>query len=165
MGAQISSDGKERTVLARLIDPNGLLIEQTEGWESGTLTQAANEIANMHSDEKQLSANPQKVSQLAINVGSDPAGDFLTEEETRGAVELPIESIVDTRMSMIAPPALVRWMSTSSSTSSGEEIYEHRRSRSIGREEGQNLVSMLHRRAKSMSGYDFDTGSLQQPNV
>lgn len=152
MGAQISSDGRERTVLARMIDPNGLLLEQTEGWESGTITQAAERLKSIQPTEIQ---SPQHVSQLTIDMGADDeqaSRDFPAEKKVSKPTAPQVESILDTQMSKIAPPVLVRWMSSNSSTSSsGEDIYERRRSRSIGSEEGQNLASALHRRAKSMS--------------
>lgn len=157
MGAAESKDGEQRSAFARWLDPNGLLLEQTHGWESGTL-----ELAIAQAEAERAAAPPVK-NDLALEL--TPAPESPPPESPAPRLQKSA-SLLDESMERIAPPVLARWLTaseTSSDAASGEELFELRRSRSVA----AGVVASLHRRARSLSGSipELDVDVQQLPRV
>lgn len=167
MGASQSKNGDERTMMARILDPNGLLLEQTEGWESGRFQENVSKLKTTRSIEDELVRSRSENTQLSLHIGDtyDAQEDTVPEHEFSSISREQVSSTqtyLDIGMSRIATPRLSKWLADGQgvhredSASSGEEIFASRRHASQKEVSVDGLVSSMHRRAKSLTGLPFN---------
>ena len=153
MGANHSVDGRQRSLLARMVDPNGLILEETGGWESKTIS-----IRERREDlQNRTTYHPNRIGSMNKDLALHVGDEFLAQRIETERTNSPLQSIMEIEMGKIAPPVVAKWLSSDSSTSksgggsTGEEIYMHRRSRSL-KSDDLTFLGSLHSKSKSLTG-------------
>lgn len=158
MGAAESKDGEQRSTLARWVDPNGLLIEPTSWWQSGTLELAAAEISITQETHPPPT---QQQEALALDLGV-PQIEPAEEKDEQPKCHKRSTSLIDDSMELIAPPSIARWLAVTP-PESGEQLFELRRSQSTAE---SSVTASLHRRARSLTFAAIpDVSDIVRPRV